>query len=159
MKLFSYFIIAVVALAIIAGFFILGTPQAERMKKFDDIRINNLQEIQWQVINYWQTKKILPENLDLLVNVTQGTRPPVDPENGEAYEYKVITEKELTFELCATFKTENSSTTDSMARPYGPYGPEPVNWNWQHGIGRTCFERTIDPDLYPEIPNPKTFID
>jgi len=23
------------------------------------------------------------------------------------------------------------------------------NANWQHGQGETCFERTIDPELYP----------
>jgi len=164
MKLFSYFIIAVVAIAIIAGFFVLGTPQAERMRKFDNLRVNNLQDIQWQVINYWQTKKTLPDNLDLLINDTNGVRPPVDPETGESYSYKIIDAKKLTFELCANFKTESivnqSSTKEGRTDVvYMPYGPGDVNWNWQHGIGQTCFERTIDPALYPEALNPKVFID
>ncbi|MEK7138362.1 MAG: hypothetical protein AAB787_02520 [Patescibacteria group bacterium] len=163
MKLFSYIIIAVVAIAIIAGFFVLGTPQAERMRKFDDIRVNNLQEIQWQVIGYWQTKKVLPDNLDLLINETQGTRPPVDPETAVAYEYEIITEKDLTFELCATFKTDNSTDQSSTKEGrtdvvYMPYGPGDASWNWQHGLGRACFERTIDPDLYKPNPEVKEII-
>lgn len=161
MKLFTYFIIAVVAIAIIAGFFVLGTPQAERMKKFDNLRVNNLQDIQWQVINYWQTKKTLPDNLDLLINETNGTRPPVDPETGESYSYKVVDAKKLTFELCANFKTE-SLVDDPKTIENGvvslPYGPGDINWNWQHGVGNVCFERTIDPDQYKPNPEVKEII-
>ena len=160
MKIFTYIIIAVVAISIVAGFFVLGTPQAERLKKLDDTRISNLQDIQWQIINYWQTKKTLPENLDLLVNETQGTRPPVDPETQSVYEYKILDSKKLTFELCATFAAENSSMANESQPKviYGPYGQEPAQWNWQHKIGRTCFERTIDPDMYPPNPTPKEVI-
>ena len=159
MKLFASIIISVVAIAIVAGFFILGTPQGERMRRFDETRVSNLQEIQWQVINYWQAKEKLPENLAALINETQGTRPPFDPETGAAYEYKIVEGRDLTFELCADFKTETSAASvNDRTKPapaYGPYGPEPVNWNWQHGIGRTCFERTIDPDVY-KPPSRKT---
>jgi len=161
MKTFTYIIIAIVAIAIVAGFFVLGTPQAERLKKLDDTRVSNLQDIQWQIINYWQTKKTLPENLDLLVNVTQGTRPPVDPETGESYSYKIVDQKKITFELCANFKTESLTANSGKTKStpvYGPYGPVDINWNWQHGIGRSCFERTIDPDMYPLNPTPKEII-
>lgn len=34
-----------------------------------------------------------------------------------------------------------------MAVPVMP-GSE-FDANWEHAAGRTCFERTIDPDLYP----------
>lgn len=156
MKLFTYLIIAVVAVSIIAGFFILGTPQAERMRRFDDTRVGDLQNLQYQIIGYWQNKGKLPESLDALVDQTQGTRPPVDPETAAAYEYKIIRDKKLTFELCANFSTENVSAGSEnpidVTRPapvYGPKGGEPVEWNWQHKIGQTCFERTIDPDFFP----------
>lgn len=156
MKLFSYIVIAVVGISIIAGFFVLGTPKEERMRRFDSQRISDLQTIQWQVINYWQAKGKLPESLSTLVDETQGVRPPIDPETGTAYEYKIIDEEKLTFELCANFKTQNSASeaedVAKSSRSYGPYGPEPVNWNWQHGADRTCFERTIDPDTYKPFP-------
>lgn len=158
MKYFTYIVIAIVAIAIIAGFFILGTPKEERMRRFDETRVSHLQEVQWQVISYWQSKDELPENLSLLINETQGTRPPADPETSAAYEYQILDAKKLTFELCADFKTESSvskkgdrSEPIPAYGPYGPYGPEPVQWNWPHGIGRTCFERTIDPDIYKPI--------
>lgn len=149
MKLFSYLIIAIVAIAIVAGFFVLGTPKEERVRKFDEMRIYHLQDIQYQVINFWQTKKSLPENLNALINETEGVRPPVDPETGESYLYRIINSKELTFELCANFKTDTSSSKTENTRIYGPYGPESFDWNWSHPVGSVCFERKIDPDKYP----------
>ncbi len=160
MKVFNYTIILIVAASIIAGFFVLGTPKEERMRRFDETRVSNLQDIQWQVINYWQAKSELPKDLSQLINQTQGVRPPVDPETGAAYEYKILDAKKLTFELCADFKTLSSDKVDSTTKPRSvyeaePYPPPPIvgdiNWNWQHGVGRTCFERTIDPDLYKTV--------
>ncbi len=150
MKLFTYIIIAVVAVAIVSGFFVLGTPKTERMKRFDDMRITNLQDIQWQIIEYWQSKGRLPEKLVDLENELSGSRAPKDPETGLNYEYQVLKDKKLTFELCANFVTENliADSTNS-GKPVYPRTSEPANWNWKHGIGRTCFERIIDTDLYP----------
>ena len=34
-----------------------------------------------------------------------------------------------------------------------PY-PGGVNESWDHQAGRTCFERTIDKDIYPPYPKP-----
>ena len=154
MKLFSYIIIAVVAIAIIAGFFVLGTPQAERLKKIDYQKTFNLQDLQYQVIEYWQNKKKLPENQDQLINDVIGKRPPVDPETKAPYVYRIVEGKELTFEICADFLTESGSSDLVEPYPlYGYYGTEPADWNWQHGIGQTCFERTIDPDLFSQPPN------
>jgi hypothetical protein len=151
MKLFNYLIIGIVILAIVVGFFILGTPKSERLRRLDERRVSDLQSIQWQVINYWQTKNELPEGLSALEDSTTGVRSPVDPETGLIYEYKIIPEKDLTFELCANFKTDTSSsiTKDSISRPVMPYEIGSEAWNWQHPIGRFCFERTIDPEQYP----------
>ena len=43
-----------------------------------------------------------------------------------------------------------SDVATSVIYPY-PY-PSGVNDSWDHQIGRTCFERTIDKDLYPPYP-------
>ena len=32
-----------------------------------------------------------------------------------------------------------------------PYYYDAESSNWAHGQGLTCFERTIDPDLYPPL--------
>lgn len=152
MKLFNYLIIGIVILAIVVGFFILSTPKSERLRRLDERRVSDLQSIQWQVINYWQTKNELPEGLSSLEDQTTGVRPPVDPETGLIYEYKIIPEKDLTFELCADFKTNSSSSIDAknvLSRPMMPYEIGLEAWNWQHSAGHFCFERTIDPEQYP----------
>ena len=52
----------VVLVGIVAGFFIVGTPAEQREKRFDEQRVNDLQNIQNRVINYWSKKGTLPGN-------------------------------------------------------------------------------------------------
>jgi len=126
-----------------------------------------LQNIQWQVINFWQQKEKLPESLNDLKDPLSGFSLPVDPEfeKGINYEYRKI--DRLKFELCATFALpipkgwrENyysgpiplsegdfKGIGGEMANLY-PY-PGGAGESWAHDAGRTCFERTIDPERYP----------
>src|SRR3989338_1790528 len=53
----------VVVIAIIAGFFIMGTPGQVRLYRYDSQKVSDLQNIQWQVVNYWQQKEKLPATL------------------------------------------------------------------------------------------------
>jgi hypothetical protein len=142
----------VLAVAIIGGFFLVGTPAQQRLVRFDEQRVNDLSLIQGEIVNQWTQKRVLPATLDALTNDISGFRAPVDPSTGASYEYSV--KDELTFELCATFETDSESrdaTLNSFSRPQ-PYMYEygyPMG-TWDHGAERTCFERTIDPELYPE---------
>ena len=139
---------AVIVLAgIVSGFFIVGSPAVQRQRRFDDQRLNDLQMLQNEIVNYWQQKERLPEKLTDLKNSISGFIPPNDPETTGAYQYRVISP--LTFELCADFKTTslNSSSGPTMPRPVAYY-PEPYQQNWNHRIGEVCFSRTIDPELY-----------
>lgn len=135
--------------SIIAGFFIVGSPATQRQRRFDEQRITDLQVIQNEIVNYWQQKEKLPVKLDDLKNSISGFNPPNDPETNVAYEYNI--KEPLTFELCSIFKTENllSGQGPRISQPI-PYYEGPYQQNWSHGIGRTCFSRTIDPDLYKE---------
>ena len=114
-------------------------------------KINDLQNIQWQVVNFWQSKKRLPNNLVELADPISSFIVPVDQQTGEEYGYSVISG--LTFELCADFNKEStgaSAINGRIAKPVpvnGGFGFEDTNW--QHEEGEVCFERTIDPDLYP----------
>jgi hypothetical protein len=145
-------ILAVFALgSIIAGFFIVGTPSDQRNRRFDEQRLQELQMIQGQVVNYWTLKKNLPADLSLLQDNISGFVVPMDPETKASYEYKII--DPLKFELCATF----ALSSDDKQGPRGPYYAAPYDsfqQNWSHGSGRTCFTRTIDPELY-KTPNNK----
>jgi len=131
---------------IIAGFFIIGTPSKQRALRFDQTRTQALQEIQYQIIDYWQRTESIPQTLeDLKTGPMMDYTMSTDPETQVPYEYHPTGEN--TFELCATFTTEQSQDP-MLDRSYPIYGG--VNTDgWYHQSGRTCFNRVIDPRVYP----------
>lgn len=147
MKYFIYTIIVLVVLAVIAGFFVVGSPQEERLRRFDERRVQDLQIIQSEIINYWQRKGILPNNLADLRDNIRGFLPPTDPVTGEQYGYAARNASQLVFTLCATF-ARASEAVGTPAKTVAYYEPQ----NWQYSAGHFCFERTIDPQLYPPVP-------
>ena len=138
---------ALVILSIIAGFFIMGSPSQVRLYRFDSEKVNNLENIQWQIISYWQQKQSLPASLAELEDPISGWIIPQDPQGG-AYRYEK--KGNLQFELCADFNAETRKGMDGQSVPARPYGS--MDSNWQHGEGETCFDRTIDPERYPPYP-------
>lgn len=153
MRIFLFFILLIVATSIVSGFFSAGSPFRERMRRFDERRVQDLQNIQWQVVNYWQRKERLPETLDMLRDDISGYSAPRDPENGTSYEYKVA--GNLEFLLCANFQTAQTSVDGVDSRvPYSTFSSKQIGLseNWAYAVGKTCFERTIDPELYPAFP-------
>lgn len=152
MRLFVWGTVALTTLAILAGFFIVGSPREERLRQFDERRLSDLQSLQSEIIEYWRVKGTLPESLDLLKDDIRGFTPPLDPETRQAYGYRII--DELSFELCAEFNRSNKDELDKNKRPPAPalkfsyvFTPE----SWQHDAGRACFERTIDPDRFQPL--------
>ncbi|MBI2446609.1 MAG: hypothetical protein HYV51_02185 [Parcubacteria group bacterium] len=151
-KIFIYLIIAIVTVAVAAGFFIVGSPQNERLRRFDDQRVSDLQIIQGQIIYYWQNKEKLPITLSDLKDPISGFNPAKDPQTGADYVYNV--KGSLEFALCANFNLPNlESGQPSVELPTYPpqYYPKTADSNWKHGEGYTCFERKIDPELYRPI--------
>jgi len=147
MRYFVYFIIAVVAAAIVAGFFVVGSPQEERLHRFDDQRVSHLQILQSEVVSYWINKGRLPAALSDVEDDIRGFRVPVDPATGAEYAYSVTGPESFT--LCAAFALPSlgaPSFTKPIPRPVEPYGE--ISQNWQHDAGSICFDRTIDPDFY-----------
>lgn len=140
--------IAILALgSVVAGFFIVGTPGEQRQRRFDEQRLMDLQTIQGQVINYWTQKNTLPKNLIDLQDDISGFIVPNDPSDYKmVYSYNIL--GPLSFELCAFFETSDADfgiTAEPTSRlPYDTAFQQ----NWFHGQGRTCFTRTIDPELY-----------
>jgi hypothetical protein len=136
--------LVIIAASIIWGFSVLGSPNTQRLIKYDNQKISDLQNLQWQVINYWQMNGSIPE---------KWTAQMLDKQTGKPYEYKRI--DAMTFELCAHFNRENAINKDSiMIEEIGyptkaDYGISNQNDNWQHGVGNQCFTRIIDPIAYP----------
>lgn len=149
MKIRAGAVSIVILIALIYGVVLIGSPMAQRARTLDTQRTNDLMSIQNQIVySQWQNKGTVPNNLTELNDPISGFILPIDPETKQNYEYKKLTKN--SFELCATFKTENiaSSTLNgkTQARLY-PY--EMAGENWLHPMGRTCFTRTIDESLYP----------
>jgi hypothetical protein len=159
-------IILVIGL-IIFSFTVMGSPKKQRALRFDQRRIDNLQSIQYQVINYWQQKEKLPVSIYDISSPLSGYSIPPDPEFEKGNTYEYIIKDKMTFELCATFSEDmqkgwqeydhggvrplyNREVSDMAVSSYPYYGG--VNESWDHGIGRTCFTRTIDIDMYPPFP-------
>jgi len=145
-KILAWILSFVVLASIVCGFFIIGTPAEQRERRFDEQRVSDLQMLQDQIISYWVKKEALPQNLSELEDSISGFIVPKDPKSDAPYEYNVI--DSLSFELCATFKTSTDGFgfTTQNSKYYYSYGL--FQQNWEHKAERTCFERTIDPDLY-----------
>ncbi|MCC6198784.1 hypothetical protein IT401_01030 [Candidatus Nomurabacteria bacterium] len=155
--------------AIVWAFTVMGSPFAQRALRLDQRRIEDLQSIQWQIVNYWQQRERLPESFGDMADPLSGVSLARDPEfqKGKEYEYKKT--GDMSFELCATFAEPLPEGWVEYGNK-GGYGGEvmpmrdsavssaPYYGNadsWDHKAGRTCFARTIDPELYPPYPKPE----
>jgi hypothetical protein len=139
-KVWASALALVILASIILGFSVIGSPQTQRLLKEDDRVVTDLQNMQWQIINYWQVNGMIPENW----SAVSGSY-----ENGANYQYKKT--GDLSFELCATFNRENNMMGAGNSMMSGPYykGGTMTNDNWDHRAGLHCFSRTIDPIAYP----------
>lgn len=135
--------------SVVAGFFIIGTPGEIRMLRYDEQKVSDLQSIQYQVVNYYQQKGELPEDLGGLSDPISGFMTPMDPQTGEGYTYAVT--GALSFELCATFNEPTPDTAGQGSYPSRDmaYPSMGIDENWQHEAGETCYARSIDPERYP----------
>lgn len=129
---------------IIAGFFIVGSPQSARVQRFDTQRVSDLQDLQSRVSSYYDANDELPSTIgDLNSSYSYGPIPK-DPVTGAAYEYH--TTGDTTFELCATFSAASPKLITTTPTMPGAYGVK--EHTWEHGAGRQCFDGEIDPYSY-----------
>lgn len=145
-KYFASAVGIIVLILVVGAFFIVGSPMQARLLQFDQQRVGDLQNIQSQVVNFWQRKEQLPQNLADLNDSISGYFVPSDPQTNQPYEYNVKDVAALTFELCAVFNLESARQAPVPAYSYDGYSQ-----NWDHKAGRVCFERTIDKELYPPL--------
>jgi len=148
--------VAVLVVAtIVSGFFIVGTPQEARLARYDAQKVTDLQNIQSQIVTYYQAKQKLPGTVTDINNSLAYGPIPNDPQTGEPYVYQPG--EGLSFKLCATFNAQSRSNQLQMSgpsaitlTPAGVKGAIPQD-NWSHGAGQVCFDRTIDPSFYPPL--------
>ena len=118
--------IAVVVLAIGAGFYVLGGPATVRAKRLDAERLDDLRSIAGTLRHHWTEHGRLPTSLQDTNRMDEWGRLDLeDPQTRQPYEYRVV--RDSAYVLCASFD-----------RASGPG----VDTQWQHAAGRACF--TID---------------
>lgn len=143
-RISQYFLaglIAIVAAVVITHITVVGSPASQIKKANDLTRAYDLFDLQSGVINHYQETGLLPQNVDSFVEFYGVT---ADITTGIPYEYKIVSEDTLTFEVCAVFeapftsKKQVTSSSDVIASSY-----------WDHPQGRHCFEDSIDTKKYP----------
>jgi hypothetical protein len=145
---FRYTALVIVLASIVAGFLVIGSPTEARNRQYDATRVQHLEQLQSQLVYYYQRKQSLPKSLAEVSDPLSGFMVPTDPVTGEAYSYEQKGER--AFELCAVFATETTNTMNGSSS-VAPVYPDLKESFWQHASGPVCFERTIDPELYPPI--------
>jgi len=122
----------VVIVLIILGFSIAGSPALQREMRLDSERVQDLENLQWQIELEAVEDGALLETLDSYQFEFIANEEVRDPVTGESYEYRVLDED--TYELCATFTHESNPRFERGI----------LNARWSHDSGRQCFERTVD---------------
>jgi len=146
-KIFAYTTSAFVLVGIVSGFFMIGSPAEQRARQLDATRVQHLQQLQYNLVDYWQNKGKLPIKLEDLNDDLRGVFVPKDPETGVDYGYAIKGKEK--FELCAAFAKASEMQRETTTTPY-PYAKEAFlgQSSWNHTEGNYCFERTIDKDFF-----------
>ncbi len=128
--IFPGIITAIVSISVIAGLMTAGSPNEERLRRFDDQRISNLEQIRFGAIDSFYTDRgELPQTLEEAQKHWSGDGSIfMDPKTQELFEYRPTGPR--TYELCAIFDLpmdEDQAKRQSV---------------WIHDVGRTCFTFT-----------------
>lgn len=128
-----------VTAVVVTSFLILGSPESERVRRYDQERVQHLQSLSSTIDIFWTNESRLPNSLEEM----RGSRNYyieglVDPITGESYAYTLLSEQ--SYELCATFDTKNGDEPQIPPRAPGAFDRSTTFWS--HEAGRVCF--TID---------------
>lgn len=116
--------IGVVAIAALAGLPVAGSPSAERARRLDGRRVDELRGIVNATNVYFGRHQRLPASLGEL-SAEGGLDVLRRAADAGPFEYRVSGDRR--YELCAVFEEESRSASDS-------------DRFWAHGAGRQCFQ-------------------
>ena len=128
---------------VIAGFVIAGPPTRAHLAKLDQQRLQDLESVEQEIVEYWQSKGALPASLYELKDDVASYAPQRDPASGEFYGYRKT--GTTSFDLCADFALKDSDAKHTI-ETWQREGPSTA---WNHESGHYCFARTIDPSRHP----------
>lgn len=111
LKIFSWTSIFLVCIVFVSALFFIESPKTARMKMLDQVVLDRIYSIESAVNGYYALNKELPESIDDILehekNVYFNKKNMVDPESGEAIEYKKTGDKQ--FEVCANFRADSDN--------------------------------------------------
>jgi hypothetical protein len=121
-------LVLVVALVVIRGIMIIGSPSEERTRRMDSRRVDDLQRISSAIEVYHRRHQRLPGSLEQLAK-EPGLEPVArDPVTNQPYSYRAV--DATRYEVCGTFDRETSDRRADF---------------WAHGAGEQCFTLNIKP--------------
>ncbi|MEO6462132.1 MAG: hypothetical protein ABIP29_03570 [Candidatus Eisenbacteria bacterium] len=121
---------AAVAVAMVAGFLALGSPQDERRRRLDEVRVHDLMALRSAVAGHFERTGTLPPALAALDPRPSKPSATDDPAGRGPYGYAVLTDS--SFQLCATF--DEASRAEAGRFAYDP---------WFHAAGPQCYRFRI----------------
>ncbi len=131
---------AIILIAVVWGFSVLGSPRTQRLIKYDEQKVGDLQNIKSGVESFYSQKGLLPGTIDEMSGSNfYGSA--VDAQTQKSYEYTKTTE--TTYNLCAEFNkaTPDPTKPNTYMRPLGYE-------SFVHKSGHQCFTETINPNIY-----------
>lgn len=128
----------------------MGSPRTQRLLRYDSQRVSDLTNLQYSITDYYRNKQALPQSLEMLKDPLMGTYIPTDPQTSAEYGYEKT--GATTFSLCADFNLPQVTTSaDADKLNYEVQTAIEQSMTWPHQAGHTCFERTIDPEMYKKF--------
>ncbi len=134
-QMYFYGSLAVVIAVFVASLFFVESPAETRNRKLDQRILENFNDIDRAVNDYYYDEKKLPENLDELVSEFNylTNKDIEDPLSKKKYEYKITSDKK--YELCAVFRVSNK-------------GEDEIRYNfykdrWPHDAGYQCIIQKV----------------
>lgn len=133
-KIYFFGSLVLIVAALISAFVFVESPAETRKIKYDAKIIENFNQIDSGINEYYRLNKKLPDSLDTLLKETTFLREEnmVDPAK-KKFDYKVADEK--TYELCATFMIA-SKDYENRADYY-------LDKRWGHVAGYQCLKQKI----------------
>ena len=121
-------LVIVVAIVVVGGIMIIGSPSDERTRRIDSRRVNDLQRISRSIGVYHTRHRQVPASLEELAREPGFANVARDPVTDRPYGYRMFNAN--SYQLCGTFGRE---TADSRARDF-----------WAHGVGEQCFTLNLE---------------
>ncbi len=115
--------------AIFAGLYVIGPPSRQRLRRIDERRMQDLNELSIAVDNYWNHNKKLPATMEELCKHSCSNAK--DPVSQRPYIYEKTGPK--AYKFCADFALESDESSPS-GRYYYP------QFKWKHKAGHDCFD-------------------